>query len=136
MSIIDKLKTLNTRDVLIVIAGTGAIAGLSGVATLIDRELFSYSMGFKPSLPRSESAKRGAIIGGVIAVPFLLAKQTSPTALGFPNSVKYNMNNDQERIKDYTKSRFNALPPAPNNYIYSTDEVGRQLLILDPATGF
>ena len=86
MSIIDKLKTLNTRDVLIVIAGTGAIAGLSGVATLIDRELFSYSMGFKPSLPRSESAKRGAIIGGVIAVPFLLAKQTSPTALGFPNS--------------------------------------------------
>jgi hypothetical protein len=136
MNLIDKLKSLNARDALIIIAGTGAIAGLSGVATLVDRELFAYSMGFKPSLPRSTSAQRGALIGGIIAIPFMLSKQTSNTALGFPNTIKYNMNNDQERIKDYTKSRFNTLPSAPNNYIYSTDEVGRQLLILDPATGF
>ncbi len=135
MNIIDRMKSLNTRDLLIVTAGVGAIAGLSGVATLVDRELFSYSMGFKPSLPRSESAKRGALIGGVLGIPFMLAKQTGSSPLGFPNSVKYNMNNDKERIKDYVKSRY-GLPAAPQNYVYTTDEVGRQLLILDPATGF
>lgn len=135
MNIIDRMKSLNTRDFLIVTAGVGAIAGLSGVATLVDRELFSYSMGFKPSLPRSESAKRGALIGGVLGIPFMLAKQTGSSPLGFPNSVKYNMNNDKERIKDYVKSRH-GLPAAPQNYVYTTDEVGRQLLILDPATGF
>ena len=136
MNIIDRLKSLNTRDMLIVVVGTGAIAGLSGVLTIIDREVFSYTMGFKPKLSRKESAKRGAVVGGIMSIPFLLAKQSGPSALGFPNQVKYNMNNDQERIKDYAKSRFSNLPPAPDNYVYTTDDVGRQLLILDPATGF
>lgn len=136
MNLIDRLKSLSKRDLLIVFAGTGAIAGLSGVATLVDRELFSYTMGFKPKLARNQSLKRGALVGGILAVPFMLATQTGSNALGFPNQVKYNINNDQERVKDYAKSRFNNLPTAPPNYVYSTDEVGRQLLILDPATGF
>lgn len=136
MNIIDRLKSLDTRDLLIVVVGTGVVAGMSGVLTIIDREMFSYKFGFKPRLSRGESAKRGAIVGGVVAAPFLLAKQSGPSGLGFPNQVKYNMNNDQSRIKDYTKSRFSTLPAAPQNYVYSTDEVGRQLLILDPATGF
>lgn len=136
MNVIDRLKTLNKRDLLVVLVGSGVIAGMSGVLTIIDRELFSYQMGFKPKLPRSESAKRGAIVGGVLAVPFMLAKQTGSSPLGFPNQVKYNINNDQARIKDYTKTRFSTLPAPPQNYMYSTDEVGRQLLILDPATGF
>tara|TARA_B100001115_G_scaffold121963_1_gene91162 strand:- start:567 stop:977 length:411 start_codon:yes stop_codon:yes gene_type:complete len=136
MNVIDRLKSLNARDLAIVVVGTGAIAGLSGVLTIIDRELFSYTMGFKPRLSRKASAKRGALIGGIFAVPLLLTKQSGPSALGFPNQVKYNMNNDQERIKDYAKSRFSNLPPAPKDYIYTTDDVGRQLLILDPATGF
>jgi len=136
MNVIDRLKTLNKRDLLVVLVGSGVIAGMSGVLTIIDRELFSYQMGFKPKLPRAESAKRGAIVGGVLAVPFMLAKQTGSSPLGFPNQVKYNINNDQARIKDYTKTRFSTLPAPPQNYMYSTDEVGRQLLILDPATGF
>jgi hypothetical protein len=136
MNVIDRLKTLDKRDLLVVLVGSGVIAGMSGVLTIIDRELFSYQMGFKPKLPRAESAKRGAIVGGVVAVPFMLAKQTGSSPLGFPNQVKYNINNDQARIKDYTKTRFSTLPAPPQNYMYSTDEVGRQLLILDPATGF
>lgn len=136
MNVIEKLKALNTRDMLIVVVGTGVIAGVSGVLTIVDRELFSYKMGFKPKLSRAESAKRGALVGGILAVPFMVVNQTSANALGFPNQVKYNINNNQARIKDYTKSRFSTLPAPPQNYMYSTDEVGRQLLILDPATGF
>lgn len=139
MNPIDRLKSLNTRDLLIIMVGTGALAGLSGVLTLVDRELFAYKMGFKPSHPRKKTAIRGAFIGGIVALPFMTYTQTGPNALGnlgAPNSVKYNIMNDETRIRDYSKSRFNSLPAAPTNYTYSTDEVGRQLLILDPATGF
>lgn len=96
-------------------------------------------MGFKPSHPRKKTALRGALLGGILALPLMTAQQTGPDALGglgAPRAIKYNIMSDSTRIRDYTKSRFNSLPAAPPNYTYSTDEVGRQLLILDPATGF
>ena len=136
MNIIDRMKSLNTRDLLIVVVGAGAIAGVSGVATLLTVKcshiLWDSNLPFLAKTAQSAAL----LVGGIMSIPFILAKQSGPSALGFPNQVKYNMNNDKERIKDYAKSRFSNLPPAPDNYVYTTDEVGRQLLILDPATGF
>ena len=54
---------------------------------------------------------------------------------GLSQHVKYNMNTQPNRIRDYTTSRHTHRLTPPNNYVYTTDEAGRQILILDPKYG-
>jgi hypothetical protein len=146
MTVVEGLKTklmaTTPKDLLMITAVTGAVAGFVGLMTLVDRELFSYTLGFKPRYSRAEVTKRGAIVGLIAGLPFVFAanrKITTDDLLnpleGVHSAQKFAALHDSSRIKDYVTTRFTKLPTPPENYIYTTDEAGRQILILDPKTG-
>lgn len=138
MSITDKIKGTTPNDILKTSVATGAIAGLTGVATLIDKYVFDYTLGFKSTRTNSEVLIRGAAVGFLFGLPvayYNVINKKSSSLGGVASHVKYNINNQAGRNRDYTHSRHTHRLAPPKDYVYTTDEAGRQILILDPKYG-
>ena len=138
MTIADTIKSTTPKDILRTSLTAGAIAGISGIGTLLDKHVFNYTLGFKSSRSNTDVVVRGAALGLLFGLPIayynvMSSKQTSLG--GVPSHVKYNMNTQPARIRDYSESRHTHRLTPPNEYVYTTDEAGRQILILDPKYG-
>ena len=116
----------------------GAIAAITGVATVIDKYVFDYTLGFKSQRSNKDVLLRGAAVGFVFGLPLVyynVINNKGGTGLGAPSSIKHGVLTDRTRVRDYATSRHTHRIPPPNNYVYTVDEAGRQILILDPKTG-
>ena len=138
MNITDTIKGTTPKDILKTSLVAGAIAGIAGVGTVIDKHVFNYTLGFKSSRSNTDVLVRGAALGLLFGLPVayynvMSSKQTSLG--GVPSHVKYNMNTQPARIRDYSESRHTHRLTPPKEYVYTTDEAGRQILILDPKYG-
>ena len=133
----EKVLSTTPKDIVITAVATGAIAAITGVATVIDKYVFDYTLGFKSTRKNKDVLVRGAAIGALFSLPFVYYNQiNNGTNLGGVHSAfKHATVTDPTRVRDYTKSRHTHRVPAPNNYVYTVDEAGRQILILDPKTG-
>ena len=117
------VKETTPQDILLTGVFVGVAAALSGVGNWVDKNLTSYTMGFKSNLSHKQLLTRGALIGGIISIPFAYISATSvldATNLGstFVNPV----------LKG-------ELPPAPRDYVYVNKEGEQPYLILDPKHG-
>tara|TARA_A200000159_G_scaffold115582_1_gene108896 strand:+ start:367 stop:750 length:384 start_codon:yes stop_codon:yes gene_type:complete len=122
-SIMQTVKDTTPQDVLLTGVFAGVLAGISGVGNYIDKNITSYTMGFKSTLKPKELFLRGALVGGIIALPFAYLSATSvldSKSLGttFVNPV----------LKG-------ELPPAPKDYVYASADGEQPYLILDPKYG-
>jgi len=138
MTIVDTIKSTTPKDILKTSVTAGAIAGIAGVGTLLDKHVFSYTLGFKSSKSNTDVLFRGAALGLLFGLPlayYNVMSNKSSAMGGVASHVKYQMNNQPARIRDYTESRHTHRLAPPNNYVYTTDEAGRQILILDPKYG-
>ena len=117
------VKETTPSDVLLTGVLAGVLAGISGVGNIIDKNITGYMMGFKSSLTSKQLFTRGALVGGIIALPLAYISATSvldSTSLGntFVNPV----------LKG-------ELPPAPKDYVYASADGEQPYLILDPKYG-
>ena len=122
-SLTTTIKETDTGDLLLTGVFAGAFAALSGVGNWVDKNLTSYTMGFKSNLSHKELLFRGALVGGLISLPFAYMSATSVLdgqTLGAPF------------INPALKGE---LPSAPKDYIYSSVEGEQPYLILDPKHG-
>ena len=114
--------------------------------TLLDKHVFNYTLGFKSTRSNTDVVVRGAALGLLFGLPIayyhVITNKMSPTTKerqiklgGVASHVKYQMNNQAGRIRDYTHSRHTHRLAPPKEYVYTTDEAGRQILILDPKYG-
>ena len=134
-----KIMSTTPKDILITAALGGAIAGISGIATLLDKYVYDYTLGFKSKKSDGEVLLRGAALGALFGLPmaYISQKNIGPSDFGGTHSaLKYFKENDRSLVRDYVKTRHTHRLTPPNNYVYTTDEAGRQILILDPKTGF
>ena len=138
MTIVDTIKSTTPTDIFKTSALAGAFAGIAGVGTLLDKHIFNYTLGFKTSRSDSDVLIRGAALGLLFGLPLayynIMNNKGSGTG-GVASHVKYQMNNQAGRIRDYTHTRHTDRLAPPNDYVYTTDEAGRQILILDPKYG-
>ena len=95
-SIMQTVKDTTPQDVLLTGVFAGVLAGISGVGNYIDKNITSYTMGFKSTLKPKELFLRGALVGGIIALPF--ASGEWPWLVVFLNA------------SDATFVRFNQVP--------------------------
>tara|TARA_Y100001937_G_C6928140_1_gene244808 strand:+ start:130 stop:552 length:423 start_codon:yes stop_codon:yes gene_type:complete len=139
MTIIDTIKQTTPNDIVKTSVIAGAFAGIAGVGTLIDKHVFNYTLGFKSSRTNTDVLVRGAALGLLFGLPIayynVMSNKEDSNLGGVRNYVKYDINNQPSRVRDYVKSRHTHRLPPPNNYVYTTDEAGRQILILDPKYG-
>ena len=135
--ITDKIKSTTPKDILVTGTVTGAIAAITGVATVVDKYVFDYTLGFKSTRKNKDVLLRGAAVGFIFGLPLVYYNVISNKGsnLGTPSSVKHNVLTDRSRVRDYVTSRHTHRVPPPKNYVYTVDEAGRQILILDPKTG-
>ncbi len=117
------VKDTTPQDVLLTGVFAGVVAGLSGVLNWVDKSVTSYTMGFKSKLSRKELLARGALVGGLVSLPFAYLSATSVldgNALG------------NIMVNPVLKGE---LPPAPKDYVYASAEGEQPYLILDPKFG-
>ncbi len=122
-SLTTTIKETSASDLLLTGVFVGTFAALSGIGNWIDKNLTSYTMGFKSDLTNKELLFRGALVGGIISLPFAYLSATSvvdASGLGAPF---------------INPSLKGELPPAPKDYIYSANEGETPYLILDPKYG-
>ena len=133
----EKIMSTTPKDILITAAVGGAVAGATGLATLLDKYVFDFTLGFKSQRSNTDVVLRGAAIGALFGLPlaYINQKKITTSDLGAPSSLKNAVVTDRTRVRDYAASRHTHRVPPPNNYVYTVDEVGRQILILDPKTG-
>lgn len=117
------IKETNASDLLLTGVFVGTFAALSGIGNWIDKNLTSYTMGFKSDLTSKELLFRGALVGGIISLPFAYLSATSVVDAGGLGAPFIN------------PSLKGELPPAPKDYIYSATEGESPYLILDPKYG-
>ena len=139
MSVIDTIKGTTPKDILKTATIGGALAGVAGLGTLLDKHVFNYTLGFKSTRSNTDVILRGAAVGLLFGLPIayynIMSNKEGSNMGGLSQHVKYNMNTQPNRIRDYTTSRHTHRLTPPNNYVYTTDEAGRQILILDPKYG-
>ena len=138
MTIVDTIKSTTPKDILKTSVTAGAIAGIAGVGTLLDKHVFSYTLGFKSSKSNTDVLFRGAALGLLFGLPLAYYNVMNSKVSGMggvASHVKYGINNQSSRNRDYATSRHTHRLPPPNDYVYTTDEAGRQILILDPKYG-
>ena len=138
MTIVDTIKSTTPKDILKTSLTAGAIAGIAGVGTLLDKHVFNYTLGFKSTRSNTDVVVRGAALGLLFGLPIAYYNVMSNKGSGMggvASHVKYQMNNQAGRIRDYTHSRHTHRLAPPKEYVYTTDEAGRQILILDPKYG-
>ena len=122
-SFMQTVKDTTPQDVLLTGVFAGVVAGLSGVLNWVDKSVTSYTMGFKSKLSRKELLARGALVGGLVSLPFAYLSATSVldgNALG------------NIMVNPVLKGE---LPPAPKDYVYASAEGEQPYLILDPKFG-
>jgi hypothetical protein len=138
MTIVDTIKSTTPKDILKTSLAAGAIAGIAGVGTLLDKHVFNYTLGFKSTRSNTDVIVRGAALGLLFGLPIAYINVMSNKSSGMgglASHVKYQMNNQVGRVRDYTHTRHTHRLAPPNDYVYTTDEAGRQILILDPKYG-
>ena len=135
--ITDKIKSTTPKDILLTGTVAGAVAAITGAATVIDKYVFDYTLGFKSNRSDKDVLLRGAAVGFIFGLPFVYYNviNNKGSNLGTHSSVKHNVMTDKSRVRDYATSRHTHRVPPPKNYVYTVDEAGRQILILDPKTG-
>ena len=139
MSVIDKIMGATPNDIIKTSVVAGALAGLTGAATLVDKYVFDYTLGFKSTRSNTDVLLRGAAVGLIFGLPVayynVMANKNGSNLGGVKNYIKDDIQEQPSRIRDYVKSRHTHRLPPPPNYVYTTDEAGRQILILDPKSG-
>jgi len=139
MTIVDTIKGTTPKDIVKTSAIAGAFAGIAGIGTLIDKHVFNYTLGFKSTRSNTDVVVRGAALGLLFGLPLayynVMSNKKGSNMGGLSQHVKYSMNTQPARIRDYVQSRHTHRLPPPNEYVYTTDEAGRQILILDPKYG-
>ena len=139
MTIVDTIKSTTPKDILKTSLVGGAIAGIAGVGTLVDKHVFSYTLGFKSSKSNTDVLFRGAALGLLFGLPLayynVMSNKEGSNMGGLNQHVKYSVNTQPNRIRDYVTSRHTHRLAPPKDYVYTTDEAGRQILILDPKYG-
>lgn len=122
-SLMQTVKDTTPQDVLLTGVFAGVVAGISGVGNWVDKNITSYTMGFKSNLSSKDLFIRGALIGGLVSLPFAYLSATSVldgNALG------------NAMVNPMLKGE---LPPAPKDYVYASAEGEQPYLILDPKFG-
>ena len=122
-SFIQTVKDTTPQDVILTGVFAGVVAGVSGIGNWIDKSVTSYTMGFKSNLTSKQLFLRGALVGGVLSLPFAYLSATSvldSNALG------------NTYVNPVLKGE---LPPAPKDYVYASAEGEQPYLILDPKFG-
>lgn len=122
-SFIQTVKDTTPQDVLLTGVFAGVVAGISGVGNWIDKNITSYTMGFKSNLSHKQLFLRGALIGGLFSLPFAYLSATSVLDSNAFGNVMVNPVLKGE------------LPPAPKDYVYASAEGEQPYLILDPKFG-
>ena len=122
-SIKQKIKETTPQDLLLTGVFAGILAALSGGANWVDKNITSYTMGFKSTLSNKQLLTRGAVIGGVLSLPLAYLSATSVLDGGGLGSTFVNPTLKGE------------LPPAPRDYVYISKDGEQPYLILDPKIG-
>tara|TARA_B100002052_G_scaffold298760_1_gene333392 strand:+ start:8016 stop:8390 length:375 start_codon:yes stop_codon:yes gene_type:complete len=123
MGFMDTIKQTTPQDLMLTSVFAGALAGISGLLNIVDKNVTSYTMGFKSNLSAKEQFTRGALVGGIIALPLAYISATS---------VLDNNSLGNVYVNPVLKGE---LPPAPKDYVYATAEGEQPYLILDPKYG-
>jgi hypothetical protein len=117
------IKETTPQDLLLTGIFVGIFAALSGAGNWVDKNITGYMMGFKSTLSNKQLLTRGAVVGGVISLPFAYVSATSvldSTTLG------------STFVNPTLKGE---LPPAPRDYVYMSKDGEQPYLILDPKHG-
>jgi hypothetical protein len=117
------IKETTPQDLLLTGIFVGIFAALSGAGNWVDKNITGYMMGFKSTLSSKQLLTRGAVVGGVISLPFAYISATSVldgTTLG------------STFVNPTLKGE---LPPAPRDYVYMSKDGEQPYLILDPKHG-
>ena len=134
----EKVLSTTPKDILTTATITGGVAAVTGVATVIDKYVFDYTLGFKSTRKNKDVLLRGAAVGFLFGLPLVyynIINKKSSSMGGVHSAFKHATVNDRTRVRDYATQRHTHRVPPPKNYVYTVDEVGRQILILDPNTG-
>ena len=123
MGFMDTIKQTTPADIILTTVFAGALAGISGVLNIVDKNVTSYTMGFKSNLSKKEQFTRGALVGGIVALPLAYISATSVVDKASLGNAYVN-----PAIKG-------ELPPAPKDYVYATADGEQPYLILDPKYG-
>jgi hypothetical protein len=124
------VKETTPTDILLTGVFLGVLAGVSGAAAWLDKNLTSNGMGFKSNMSKKSTIPRGALVGAIISLPFAYLSTTSVANMGSP---AYNANVSNVFVNP---GRYDEPPAAPKDYIYAKDPTGAgNYLIIDPKYG-
>lgn len=117
------VKDTTPQDLLLTGAFVGVVAALSGVGNWVDKNITGYTMGFQSNLNHRELLTRGALVGGLLSIPFAYLSATSV------------LDNSSLGSTFVNPTLKGELPPAPRDYVYIGKDGEQPYLIVNPEHG-